>query len=136
MKYLAKVIAKTWEFSAGVIVAYEDQYLLLRLYSNWDFPKGHVEEGERPYTAAKRELQEETGLKSSNLSWPLAQKFTEVEWKKSGTNWKRVRLYYAESDTDQVKISKEHHAFRWVPYKDALGLLPERYKQALKWMKV
>ena len=38
-------------------------YLLIRdSYRNWGFPKGHVEEGERPDGAALREVSEETGL--------------------------------------------------------------------------
>ena len=30
--------------------------------NSWDFPKGHIQEGEEPITAAVRELYEETGL--------------------------------------------------------------------------
>lgn len=31
-------------------------------YRNWGFPKGHIEAGEEPVTAATREIAEETGL--------------------------------------------------------------------------
>ncbi len=52
--------------SAGVIVVrlveQTPQYLLLRAYSYWDFPKGEVEAGEDPLHAAVREVQEETTL--------------------------------------------------------------------------
>lgn len=38
-------------------------FLLIRdSYRNWGFPKGHIEEGERPASAAVREVAEETGL--------------------------------------------------------------------------
>lgn len=38
-------------------------YLLIRdSYENWGFPKGHVESGEPPAEAARREVSEETGL--------------------------------------------------------------------------
>ena len=50
--------------SAGVIVARHEgdswRYLLLRVYSYWDFPKGIVEPDEDPIQAARREVEEET----------------------------------------------------------------------------
>lgn len=40
-------------------------FLIIRdSYDNWGFPKGHVEAGERPETAALREVSEETGIGS------------------------------------------------------------------------
>jgi 8-oxo-dGTP pyrophosphatase MutT (NUDIX family) len=55
------------ETSAGGVVyrleAGAPLYLLIRdSYSNWGFPKGHLENGERADEAALREVQEETGL--------------------------------------------------------------------------
>jgi 8-oxo-dGTP pyrophosphatase MutT (NUDIX family) len=57
------------ETSAGGIVFRVDRgeprYLLIRdSYRNWGFPKGHLEDGERPEAAAIREVGEETGLKN------------------------------------------------------------------------
>jgi 8-oxo-dGTP pyrophosphatase MutT (NUDIX family) len=58
----------TLETSAGGVVyrLHEGRplYLLIRdSYKNWGFPKGHIEKGERPDTAAMREVGEETGLR-------------------------------------------------------------------------
>jgi 8-oxo-dGTP pyrophosphatase MutT (NUDIX family) len=55
------------ETSAGGVVFRLDGgqplFLLIRdSYQNWGFPKGHVEAGELPETAAVREVTEETGL--------------------------------------------------------------------------
>jgi 8-oxo-dGTP pyrophosphatase MutT (NUDIX family) len=57
------------ETSAGGIVFRlergKPRYLLIRdSYRNWGFPKGHLEAGEEPATAAVREVGEETGLRS------------------------------------------------------------------------
>ena len=57
------------ETSAGGIVFRlergKPRYLLIRdSYRNWGFPKGHLEAGEEPATAALREVGEETGLRS------------------------------------------------------------------------
>src|ERR1035438_5230787 len=52
--------------SAGVVVVNlanrKLNFLLLRAYRNWDFPKGIVERGETPIDAALREVLEETSL--------------------------------------------------------------------------
>ena len=55
------------EHSAGGVVfrmdAGQPLYLLIRdSYQNWGFPKGHIEPGEQPDEAARREVLEETGL--------------------------------------------------------------------------
>lgn len=43
-------------------------FLLIRdSYGNWGFPKGHVEPGELPEDAARREVLEETGLDDVRL---------------------------------------------------------------------
>ena len=55
------------EHSAGGVVfridAGQPLYLLIRdSYQNWGFPKGHIEPGEQPDEAARREVIEETGI--------------------------------------------------------------------------
>lgn len=56
------------ETSAGGVVfrrapGGEVHYLVIRdSYENWGFPKGHLEPGEPPLDAARREVAEETGL--------------------------------------------------------------------------
>jgi 8-oxo-dGTP pyrophosphatase MutT (NUDIX family) len=48
------------------------RFLLIRdSYRNWGFPKGHLEVGETPGTAALREVREETGLASLALHAPV-----------------------------------------------------------------
>lgn len=47
-------------------------YLLIRdSYRNWGFPKGHLEAGEPPADAARREVTEETGLADLVLHGPI-----------------------------------------------------------------
>jgi 8-oxo-dGTP pyrophosphatase MutT (NUDIX family) len=52
--------------AAGVVVLRRTsgvwRALILRAFSNWDFPKGLIEPGESPLEAAIRETREETGV--------------------------------------------------------------------------
>jgi len=48
------------------------RFLLIRdSYKNWGFPKGHLERGEPPAEAARREVAEETGLDDLILHGPI-----------------------------------------------------------------
>jgi 8-oxo-dGTP pyrophosphatase MutT (NUDIX family) len=65
------------ETSAGGVVFRrgadgEPRFLLIRdSYRNWGFPKGHLEAGEPPAEAARREIAEETGLTDPVLHGPI-----------------------------------------------------------------
>jgi len=65
------------ETSAGGVVFRrspegEPRFLLIRdSYRNWGFPKGHLEVGEPPADAARREVAEETGLRELVLHGPI-----------------------------------------------------------------
>lgn len=65
------------ETSAGGVVfrrGAEDEvrFLLIRdSYRNWGLPKGHLEPGEPPADAARREVAEETGLGDLILHGPI-----------------------------------------------------------------
>jgi bis(5'-nucleosidyl)-tetraphosphatase len=55
------------DFSYGIIPLYKDEegieiLLIQHTEGHWGFPKGHAEAGETPLEAARRELQEETGI--------------------------------------------------------------------------
>lgn len=125
--------------SAGIVVTRridgETHFLLLRCYRYWDFPKGEIEPGEDPLHAARRESEEETGLKGLRLSWGSA--FTETRVYARG---KVARYYLGESLAGDVRLpispelgAPEHHEFRWATYAEARALLNDRVRAILDW---
>jgi len=61
--------------AGGVVFRRADgvtRFLVIRdSYKNWGFPKGHLEPGEPPAEAARREVTEETGLEDLGLHGPI-----------------------------------------------------------------
>jgi 8-oxo-dGTP pyrophosphatase MutT (NUDIX family) len=111
--------------------------LLLRAYKNWDFPKGLVEPGENELAAAKREVEEETGL--ADLDYPFGDEFKETV-PYSGN--KVARYYLAETDVEKIELPvspelgrPEHHEYRWASFDEAEDLLPPRLFVVLEWAK-
>ncbi len=125
--------------SAGVIIVrrFDDQYryLLLRVRDYWDFPKGMVEPGEDPLTAAIRETEEETTLVDLDFRWGR----TYIETEPYGKN-KIARYYLAESKSGDVSLPvsaelghPEHDEHLWLDYASAQSLLVPRVRAILDW---
>lgn len=60
------------DYAYGVIVFFVENssvyYLILKqIQGHWSFPKGHAEDGESSLETARRELEEETGIKDVTL---------------------------------------------------------------------
>jgi bis(5'-nucleosidyl)-tetraphosphatase len=126
-------------FSAGVVVVHVAgaavQYLLLRAYKNWDFPKGLVEPGEQPLDAALREVKEETTLE--NLSFDWGKDYVDTGPYNKG---KVSRYYLARSDDTRVHLPinpelgfPEHQEARWVGVDTALSMVSPRLKPVIHW---
>lgn len=125
--------------SAGAVIvraeANQWQFLLLRAYQYWDFPKGRTEAGETPLQAAHREIAEETGI--TDLRFPWGEDFTETGPYARG---KVARYYLALTQTTEVVLgiapelgTPEHHEWRWVDEKTAYQLTAPRVRQVIDW---
>lgn len=121
------------EKSAGAIIFREEgkiYYLLLhypsaarRSKEYWDFPKGHIEKGEKLEDTAKREVEEETGLK--NIGFIEGFKETvKYFFKFQGENiFKFVTFFLVETKKKEIKISDEHVGFQWLSFGEAIKQL-------------
>ncbi len=111
------------------------EFLILRAYDKWDFPKGGAEPGETPLESARRELAEETGILEFTLDWGEVSMPTQPY-----AGGKVARYYLARVDKQKLTLPvspelgrPEHHEDRWVSYTAARALLPPRLTAILDW---
>lgn len=131
---------KQRSLSAGAVIYRKietrTEFLLLRSFKYWDFPKGHVEENEDPWDGALREVREETGIQ--DLLSPQGKIYFETSPYGKG---KVARYYILEASSDAEVILEanpltgivEHHEFRWLKASDAEKLLVPRVLEVFQW---
>lgn len=131
--------ARATRLSAGAVVVRRTPagwlFLMLRAYRNWDFPKGVVDPGELPLSAARREVMEETLIDDLRLTW--GEDFYETA---PYSNNKVARYYLGETRTEQVSLPvsaelgrPEHNEYRWVDLPAALALSSPRVAPVVRW---
>jgi len=117
------------EHSCGFVLYRQvdkNHYYLLMHYKagHWDFPKGHVEEGESMEQTAKRELEEETGINDVQILPGFLYEYDYEFGKKAGKQKsKKVTFMLANTRQISTRLSHEHKGARWVPYERALKML-------------
>jgi len=95
----------------------------------WDLPGGHIDPGETAFSAAKREVEEETKIKLGLLL-------------RLGTDsniGKLTYFYVSDEWRGPIHLSDEHEAYEWVEanelpdYEDKMGSM--YYKMTLRALK-
>lgn len=106
--------------AAGVMFCCGDRFLLLERNdgSGWALPGGHIEGGERPEEAARRETREETGVDfTGRLHFERVQ---ESVWKDAPMHFAifiaRVRKQFIP------RLNHEHRAHVWATLPEALAM--------------
>ncbi|MBS3157989.1 NUDIX domain-containing protein [Candidatus Woesearchaeota archaeon] len=115
------------EKSCGVILFRTNKktnsrfYLILHYAEHhWDYPKGHVEEGEIEEQTFRRELEEETGITEIKIIHGFREKIEYSFEHKNKQISKEVIFFLAETEEEKVRLSDEHTGFKWLKYEDAL----------------
>lgn len=105
-------------------------YLILKRklhWKGWEFPKGGIEKFETKRRAIKREVFEETGLKTKKVKkFDFSGKFKyDKEYPdRRGYVGQAFSLYAVEVKKGQVKIDgKEHSDYKWVEFEEAMKKL-------------
>jgi 8-oxo-dGTP pyrophosphatase MutT (NUDIX family) len=125
------------ETSAGGIVYRRDGedtfFLLIRdSYSNWGFPKGHLERNEAADHAALREVHEETGLGGLRLHGTL----DTIDWhfRFRGKRVHKVCHFFLIETAEQATTPQAAEGITecaWVPYDEAERLIAYDNARAL-----
>lgn len=123
-----KPVKARQEFSAGFVLFREVDgqrvYLLLDYGKHWDYPKGHLEEGESAWQAAVRELREETGIRQVDRVGRFQKDMQYAFYSsKKGPIRKTVTYFAGRTRTADVVVSDEHTGFAWLPYEEAMQRL-------------
>lgn len=113
---------KVKEYADAVVTNGEGKILLVQRSlkdsfkpGHWWIPGGHIEQGEEPKEAAKRELKEETGISGNELQF--------VE-KKSLPNGGISHRFAAMADSDNVKLQRDElNDYAWVSIEE-IGKYP------------
>lgn len=110
------------EKSCGAIIYNDNNEVLIVKHNagHWDFPKGHMEEGEDEYQTALREVKEET-----NLDIELIKEHRyEIHYSPKENVDKTVVFFLARNKSNDVeKQDSEIANIGWFEYKEANNIL-------------
>lgn len=126
----------TRHMTASALVMHPDGDKVLlglhRAFKTWQFPGGHVEEGEAPHETAEREVLEETGVRVTidrDGLWADWSRPTPIVVMEIGAPAKNGRpahvhidlLYLAHATTTAIAAADDINEVAWVPVRDIIN---------------
>ncbi len=117
------------EAAGGIVRNSKNEFLFIYRFNKWDLPKGHIEKGEEPEKAAKREVEEETSISDLKIIRQLPCTFHSYI-----LNNKRVikKTYWFEiftksEQTPQPQINESITKVEWIPKNEVKNVLRNTY---------
>ncbi|HEX7313919.1 MAG TPA: NUDIX domain-containing protein [Pyrinomonadaceae bacterium] len=116
------------ESAGGVVLDAEGRVLLVSQHgTSWSLPKGHLEEGESPLEAARREIYEESGVSRLELIRALGSYSRHrlgADGGEDRSELKTIHLFLFRTDeSDLAPRDADNPEARWVGRESVAGLL-------------
>lgn len=114
--------------AGGVVLNPKGDVLLVRQRDgSWSLPKGHIQEGEDPKTAAIREIVEETGINDFSFMKILGSysRYSLADTgKEDMSSMKRITIYlFIAKDSELNPMDPRNPVAKWVPKGEVAKLL-------------
>lgn len=123
-----------------LLINSKNEVLLAHSHNDYQFPGGHIEDGETYIEAVRREIKEETGIVLSDIiksPFALKQGYYK-DWPSEGKN-RKIEIYYYEIFTDEIPNLKKmkltdnekngDFKLEYIPLKNVKKVLKENTKQ-------
>lgn len=119
---------KRTESAGGIVLNRRGQVLVVSQHgTSWSLPKGHIEEGEDPLAAARREIYEEAGVKELEL---LSELGSYERYKLSATGGedhselKTIHMFLFKTAQDALRpVDPENPEALWLDKAEVAGRL-------------
>lgn len=123
--------------AGGVIVRLDDEWLVALTREAhdtgeiWYLPKGHIESGETIEMAARREIEEETGLSEFSHWQYVGERQRESM---VGTEWKIIHYFFGITRQAELKpiATDKVHVAQWFPLFGEVPVCTEEQREMLQ----
>ena len=119
------------ECAGGIIINDQKEVVIVNQNNDsWSLPKGHIDNGETPIQAAKREIYEETGIKKLEYIRSLGS-YQRYKIGLDGTDdlseLKTIYIYlFTTSQTTLTPIDPHNPYAKWIKYNEVENYLTHR----------
>ena len=117
------------EAAGGIVRNPENKLLFIYRFDKWDLPKGHIEKGETPKIAAKREVEEETSISDLKIIRQLPYTFHSyiLHDKRviKKTYW--FEMFTKSKQKPQPQIEESITKAEWIPNNEVKNALRNTY---------
>ena len=120
-------------FNSGKVLLLRHSSISSHGGGHWDFPKGHIDDGETEIQTALRELEEETGIAHANVIDGFRETITYTFSGGKKQIGKEVVFFIATTKESKVTLSHEHIDYSWLDFDSAfLRLTYDNARQVLR----
>ena len=109
-------------FNSSKVLLLRHSSISSRGGGHWDFPKGHIDDGETEIQTALRELGEETGIEQVKVVDGFRDTIT-YTFSGGQQIGKEVVFFLATTKESKVTLSHEHIDYSWLDFDSAFSRL-------------